>query len=124
MASGSTVALAFVHLRCGDGDRPVAIGADSIREAPREIEYSGFGDLYRKQWTWDRVTKGTHYANCGHQRCAWNVYVKDGVVWREEQVASYEPINADVPDFNPRGCQKGGMLQRSHVRPPGAKRGE
>ena len=107
VATGSTVALALLHLRCGDGGRPVEMGADPIREAPRAIEYSGFGDLYRKQWTWDRVTKGTHYANCGYQRCAWNVYVKDGIVWREEQVATYEPTNADLPDFNPRGCQKG-----------------
>ncbi len=53
------------------------------------------------------MVKGTHYANCGYQRCAWNVYVKDGIVWREEQVAAYPQTNPEVPDFNPRGCQKG-----------------
>jgi len=72
-----------------------------------KVSYGSLGDLYRTKWTWDRVVKGTHYANCGYQRCAWNVYVKDGVVWREEQVAAYEQTNSDVPDFNPRGCQKG-----------------
>ncbi|MBW2291837.1 MAG: hypothetical protein JRG94_05950, partial [Deltaproteobacteria bacterium] len=51
-----------------------------------KVSYGSLGDLYRTKWTWDRVVKGTHYANCGYQRCAWNVYVKDGVVWREEQV--------------------------------------
>ena len=46
--------------------------------------------------------------NCWYQaHCNWNVYVKDGVVFREEQVAAYPRTNADVPDFNPRGCQKG-----------------
>ncbi|UCE86940.1 MAG: molybdopterin-dependent oxidoreductase, partial [Deltaproteobacteria bacterium] len=35
------------------------------------------------------------------------VYVKDGVVFREEQAATYPQTNAEVPDFNPRGCQKG-----------------
>jgi len=71
------------------------------------VDYRGYEDIYREQWTWDRVVKGTHYANCGYQRCAWNVYVKDGVVWREEQVAAYPQTNAELPDFNPRGCQKG-----------------
>ena len=26
---------------------------------------------------------------------------------REEQAADYPRINADLPDYNPRGCQKG-----------------
>jgi len=33
--------------------------------------------------------------------------VKDGLVLREEQAGSYPAVSADVPDFNPRGCQKG-----------------
>jgi DMSO reductase family type II enzyme molybdopterin subunit len=64
--------------------------------------------VWRDNWTWDRVAKGTHTrANC-IGACAWNVFVKDGVVWREEQDTVYEsPSRADVPDGNPRGCQKG-----------------
>jgi len=70
--------------------------------------YRGWEDVYRQRWTWDRIAKGTHYVNCWYQRgCNWNVYVKDGVVFREEQAATYEQTNASVPDFNPRGCQKG-----------------
>lgn len=70
--------------------------------------YRDWQDLYRTKWTWDRISKGTHFVNCWYQRgCNWNVYVKDGVVFREEQVAAYEQTNSDVPDFNPRGCQKG-----------------
>jgi len=44
-------------------------------------------------------------------------------VWREEQVAAYPQINANVPDPNPRGCQKGGcfserMYDPSRIRHP------
>jgi DMSO reductase family type II enzyme molybdopterin subunit len=71
------------------------------------IVYGDFSDVWRDRWTWDRVAKGTHTrANC-ISACEWNVFVKDGVVWREEQDAVYEPPRGDVPDLNPRGCQKG-----------------
>ena len=70
--------------------------------------YEGWEELYREQWRWDSVAKSTHYVNCAFQRgCAWNVYVKDGIVWREEQVGDYPQTNSEVPDYNPRGCQKG-----------------
>ncbi len=29
------------------------------------------------------------------------------MVFREEQAATYEQTNPEVPDYNPRGCQKG-----------------
>ena len=35
--------------------------------------------------------------------------VKDGIVLREEQLAKYPQINPNVPDANPRGCQKGAI---------------
>jgi DMSO reductase family type II enzyme molybdopterin subunit len=64
--------------------------------------------VYRARWTWDRVAKGTHYVNCWYQRgCSWDVYVKEGLVFREEQSGTYPQTNPEVPDFNPRGCQKG-----------------
>jgi nitrate reductase alpha subunit len=31
------------------------------------------------------------------------VFVEDGIDWREEQAAVYEPPRPDVPDLNPRG---------------------
>jgi anaerobic selenocysteine-containing dehydrogenase len=60
-------------------------------------------------WDWDRVVKASHLINCWYQQaCSFNVYVKDGLVLREEQVGNYPPQNdPSVPDFNPRGCQKG-----------------
>ena len=42
--------------------------------------YRDFGDLYRERWRWDRVVRGTHTnANC-ISSCAWNLYVRDGIV--------------------------------------------
>jgi DMSO reductase family type II enzyme molybdopterin subunit len=77
----------------------------TTRLTPRT--YGDFRDIWRERWTWDRVAKGTHTrANC-ISTCAWDVFVKDGIVWREEQAAVYRAQRPDVPDFNPRGCQKG-----------------
>ncbi len=50
----------------------------------------------------------TNVVNCCYQRnCSWDVFVKDGLVLREEQAGEYPQVSPDVPDFNPRGCQKG-----------------
>ena len=60
----------------------------------------------RRKWTWDRVVRGSRGINCtGH--CAFNVYVKNGIVWREEQQGDYGRSGDDTPDYGPRGCQKG-----------------
>jgi len=72
--------------------------------------YSNFEDLYRQKWSWDRVSWGTHLVDCYPGSCSWRVYVKDGVVFREEQAARYPQVEKKVPDMNPRGCQKGGCF--------------
>ncbi|MFQ5505822.1 MAG: molybdopterin-dependent oxidoreductase [Planctomycetota bacterium] len=75
---------------------------------PAVRKLASWEDLYRERWTWDFVAKGSHgWANC-RSACAWDLYVKDGIVVREEQSATYEASEPGVPDFNPRGCQKGG----------------
>jgi DMSO reductase family type II enzyme molybdopterin subunit len=102
-SAAASLSLSLLHL--GPGTAP---GAAAAAARPGDRSYADWTDLHRRRWTWDRVVKGTHYVNCAYQRgCAWNVYVKDGVVWREEQVGSYPQTHAGVPDFNPRGCQKG-----------------
>ncbi|HYM14533.1 MAG TPA: molybdopterin-dependent oxidoreductase [Dehalococcoidia bacterium] len=69
--------------------------------------YASTEALYRDQWSWDRVVKGTcNQADC-IAACTLNLFVKDGIVWREEQNAIYEASGDHLPDFNPRGCQKG-----------------
>lgn len=68
---------------------------------------SSWEDLYRERWTWDRVAKGSHgWVNC-RSACNWDLFVKNGVVVREEQAANYDASEPGLPDFNPRGCQKG-----------------
>ena len=98
-------------------------------EAGQGTAYRSWGDLYRRQWTWDRVVKGTcNRADC-IAACSLDLYVKDGIVWREEQNAIYAQTNATVPDFNPRGCQKGAcysdlMYDASRVKYPMRRVGE
>ena len=81
-------------------------------EVFRYYPYAGWEDLYRKKWTWDKVTWGTHLNDCYPGGCIFRVYTKDGIVWREEQAATYPTIEKGVPDMNPRGCQKGACFSR------------
>ncbi|NBU26198.1 MAG: hypothetical protein EBS39_11420, partial [Gammaproteobacteria bacterium] len=76
--------------------------ADVATRSYRRIE-----DVWRRKWTWDKVAHGTHGTNCAGT-CAFNVYIRKGVVWREEQQAQYERSGTpDTPDYGPRGCNKG-----------------
>jgi len=102
--AGGALALSLCQLRWNS-----AMGvARAETETQPATPYQNFEDLYRAQWKWDSVAKGTHFVNCWYQRgCNWNVYVKDGIVWREEQAGIYPQVRPDLPDFNPRGCQKG-----------------
>jgi DMSO reductase family type II enzyme molybdopterin subunit len=108
-AAGGVLALSFCHLALRS--TRAAAGASARPDDP--VAYHGFRDLYRKKWTWDRVAKSTHEINCWYQRCcSWDVFIKDGIVWREEQAANYPQTNPEVPDFNPRGCQKGACFSQ------------
>ncbi len=111
-AAAATLSLSLGALvpacRSGDGNGSEPVAGKGERLLPSPPAYGDWRDVYREKWSWDRVAKGTHHVNCWYQRgCNWNVFVKDGFVLREEQVGAYPQTNADVPDFNPRGCQKG-----------------
>jgi len=128
-ATAATATLTLLNLRSAGPAEGAVAGNAGAATGIAGLDYRGFEDIYRKRWTWDRVVKGTHYANCGYQRCAWNVYVKEGIVWREEQVAAYPQVKPDLPDFNPRGCQKGAcysnrMYDRSRLTAPLKRVGE
>jgi DMSO reductase family type II enzyme molybdopterin subunit len=85
------------------GAPPHAAGATPAAFEP----YGDWRDVYRRKWTWDRVVKGAHHVvNCVSS-CPFNLYVKDGIVLREEQNTIMAALNPALPDFNPRGCQKG-----------------
>jgi DMSO reductase family type II enzyme molybdopterin subunit len=72
-----------------------------------DYPYRSWEDLYREQWTWDKVCWGTHCVDCYPGNCPYRVYVKDGMVWREEPAGTFEVREKGVPDLNPMGCQKG-----------------
>jgi DMSO reductase family type II enzyme molybdopterin subunit len=77
------------------------------KEAAARAPYTSTESLYREQWSWDRVVKGTcNQADC-IAACSLNMFVKDGIVWREEQNPVFRASGEHLPDFNPRGCQKG-----------------
>ena len=79
--------------------------SNAVIAQDNNITYRSWEDVARKKWTWDSVTHSTHGTNCTGQ-CAFNVFVKNGVVWREEQQGEYGS-SSDAPDYGPRGCQKG-----------------
>ncbi|WP_304612846.1 molybdopterin-dependent oxidoreductase [Salinilacihabitans rarus] len=81
-------------------------GLRTVDDPIGNYPYREWEDLYREEWDWDSVARSTHGVNCTGS-CSWNVYVKNGQVWREEQAADYPDINDDLPSSNPRGCQNG-----------------
>ncbi len=102
IAGGAGLAVLF-HDRLGAAlEEFDVVTVDPLKAYP----YRGWEGLYREQFGWDRVVRSTHSANCTGS-CSWKVYVRNGVMIREEQAADYPAINADLPDYNPRGCQKG-----------------
>ena len=122
-------------------DPSVSSPADLRRLAPIDPEkrlgqllshpyrYRGWEDVYREEWTWDDVVHVSHLrVNCV-STCLFDAYVKDGLVWREEQDANYPQDFPDIPDFNPRGCTAGctyssQMYDPSRIRYPMKRVGE
>jgi DMSO reductase family type II enzyme molybdopterin subunit len=105
LAAAATAAggLPLFHLR----EEALASGLADAGGARNPAKLGNWQDLYRQRWSWDLVAKGTHgWLNC-RSACNFDLYVKDGIVVREEQTASYAASEPGVPDFNPRGCQKG-----------------
>lgn len=63
-------------------------------------------DRYRRRFGFDKVTWGSHCANC-IATCSYRVYSGEGKVRFEEQSGTFPPVEPGVPDRNPMGCQKG-----------------
>jgi DMSO reductase family type II enzyme molybdopterin subunit len=91
--------------------------AHATEKVVQEWDYAKWEDLHRKEWTWDKVTYGTHLVDCYPGNCLWRVYTRDGVVFREEQAAKYPVVDPTGPDFNPRGCQKGAFYSHMMYNP-------
>ncbi|NLH81973.1 MAG: nitrate reductase subunit alpha, partial [Phyllobacteriaceae bacterium] len=63
-------------------------------------------DGYRKRWQHDKIVRSTHGANCTGS-CSWKIYVKGGIVTWETQQTDYPRTRPDLPNHEPRGCQRG-----------------
>ncbi len=100
--------LATLLVGCGEKDAHTVGGKLDVAAFDPLVSYPyrSWEDLYRDQFSWDKVVRSTHSANCTGS-CSWMVYVKDGIMLREEQAADYPRINQELPDYNPRGCNKG-----------------
>jgi len=61
---------------------------------------------YRDRWGHDKVVRSTHGVNCTGS-CSWKIYVKNGLVTWETQQTNYPRTRPDLPDHEPRGCQRG-----------------
>lgn len=84
---------------------------DSREAARRELSSSN-----RQYWNWDQCRWGTHRVNCLPGGCPFRVYAREGKVIREEISCTYPEFSDsrfEVPDFNPRGCQKGYQHSRA-----------
>jgi DMSO reductase family type II enzyme molybdopterin subunit len=120
---------AFLALSLGNLQLTPAVAEQTAAEIIEAFPYRSWEDVYRDKWTWDAVVKGTHLRTNCIGTCSWNLFVKDGIVWREEQNAIYAQTNEALPDFNPRGCQKGAcysalMYAPSRVKYPLKRAGE
>ncbi len=63
-------------------------------------------EFYRNRWQHDNVIRSTHGVNCTGG-CSWAVFVKDGIITWEMQQTDYPLLEAGLPPYEPRGCQRG-----------------
>jgi len=70
------------------------------------IENRDWEDVYRDRWRHDKIVRSTHGVNCTGS-CSWKIYVKSGIVTWETQQTNYPRTRTDLPNHEPRGCQRG-----------------
>ncbi len=63
-------------------------------------------DAYRGRWRYDKMVRSTHGVNCTGG-CSWKIFVKNGLVAYEMQQTDYPRTREDLPNHEPRGCQRG-----------------
>lgn len=73
------------------------------RVAPDERRWE---EIYRTRFQHDKRVRTTHGVNCTGS-CSWEVFVKDGLVTWELQATDYPPLEEGLPNYEPRGCQRG-----------------
>ncbi len=70
------------------------------------IENRDWEETYRSRWRHDKIVRSTHGVNCTGS-CSWKIYVKNGIVTWETQQTDYPRTRPDLPNHEPRGCQRG-----------------
>jgi len=63
-------------------------------------------EFYRNRWQHDKTVRSTHGVNCTGG-CSWQIHVKNGIVTWEMQALDYPTLDASLPPYEPRGCQRG-----------------
>jgi nitrate reductase alpha subunit len=63
-------------------------------------------EAYRNRWRFDKIVRSTHGVNCTGG-CSWKIHVKNGLVAFEMQQTDYPRTRPDMPNHEPRGCQRG-----------------
>lgn len=95
----------------------LALSASESHQSLEPPVFTSVEDIYRRKWRWERIVKSSHGRTNCMSACSWDVYVRDGIVWREQQNLVYESQQEGVPDFNPRGCQKGACYSEQTYSP-------
>ncbi len=93
-----------------DEQRGAAAGSEAAASGhPHAVEREGgrgWESMYEGRWAYDKTVRSTHGVNCTGS-CSWNIHVKNGVVAWENQAHDYPETPEDMPDHEPRGCQRG-----------------
>ncbi|HMX17544.1 MAG TPA: molybdopterin-dependent oxidoreductase, partial [Rhodocyclaceae bacterium] len=87
------------------GGMPFTLGRPALA-ALVERKDRPWEDGYRNLFQGERVVRSINMPNCTGS-CAWNVFIKDGIVQRVEQ-----PLDYPDDEYNPRGCMKGATYHR------------
>ncbi len=72
----------------------------------RKPQLRSWEEFYRNRWQHDKIVRSTHGVNCTGS-CTWQIHVKDGIVTWEMQGLDYPSLEAGLPPYEPRGCQRG-----------------
>ena len=72
----------------------------------KRFDSRAWEDGYRNRWQHDKIVRSTHGTNCTGS-CSWKIYVKNGIVTWETQQTDYPRTRPDLPNHEPRGCQRG-----------------
>lgn len=86
--------------------KPNGNGNISWIKDERHPNLRAWEEFYRNRWQHDKIVRSTHGVNCTGG-CTWQIFVKDGIVTWEMQGLDYPRLEAGLPPYEPRGCQRG-----------------